>query len=151
MRVAVIRNKPQIFIALKQGPACSICAILLQPMSVSPFWRVLQAWEVNCQQSLSESAFLQLLCAAYKINLPHSMSGGMLTHLKSLKPVFEARSFQCLCFLLLWEGLGILPNLCRRAENEPSLSTPIPWDGYSGIILILSEIIAVYAFDLTHT
>lgn len=85
---------------------------------------------------------------AYKINLPHSVLGEMLTHLKSFEPGFQARSFQCLCFLLLWEGLGILPSLCTRAEDEPSLSTPVPWDGYSGIVLILSEIFTVYAFHL---
>lgn len=60
-----MRNEPQTFVVLKQGPACSICAILLQPVSVSPFWRVLQAREVVCQQSHSETAFLQLLCAAW--------------------------------------------------------------------------------------
>lgn len=64
MKVAVMRNKPQTFVVLKQGSACSICAILLQPVSVSQLWRVLQALEVDCQQSHSETAFLQLLCAA---------------------------------------------------------------------------------------
>lgn len=81
-------------------------------------------------------------------NLPQSKLGEMLTHLKSPEPAFDARPFQRSCFLLLWEGLGILPSLCTRAEDEPSVSTSVPWDGYSGIVLILSEIFTVYVFDL---
>lgn len=86
---------------------------------------------------------------ACKINLPYSVSDEMLTHPKSLGPAFESGSFQSSCFPLLWEGLE-LTSLCTRAEDELSLSTPIPWDPYSGIVLILSELFTVYTFGLTQ-
>lgn len=99
-------------------------------------------------QNCISSVVLCCLMFADKRNLLQSMLDEMLTHLKSPEPAFDTRPFQCSCFLLLWEGLGILPSLCTRAEDEPSLSTSIPWDGYSGIVLILSETFTVYAFDL---
>lgn len=153
MRVAVLRNEPQTFVVFKWEPACSIGAILLQPVSVflttleGPAGSGGRLSAVTFGSCISSVALCQLLFA-YKINLPHSMLGEMLTHLKSLEPAFDTRSFQCSCFLLLWEGLGVLPSLYTRPEDEPFLSTPIPCDSYSGIVLILSEIFTVYDFDL---
>lgn len=134
------RSQP---VHLCHSAAASICFTTLEDPAGSGS-RLSGVIFQNCISSVA----LCCLMLAYKINLSHLMSGEMLTHLKSSESSFDARSFQCSCFLLLWEGLGALPSLCTTAKDEPSLSTPIPWDGYSGIVLILSEIFTVYAFDL---
>lgn len=87
---------------------------------------------------------------AYKIHLPYSVSDEMLTHLKSLGPAFDSRSFQSSCFPLPWGGLGIVTSLCTRAEDELSLSAPVPWCAYSGVVVIMSKMFALYTSGLTQ-
>lgn len=65
MRVAVIRNKPQTFVCVEAGDSLwHLCHSAAASVTVSPLWGVLQAPEVDCQQSHSETAFLQLFRAA---------------------------------------------------------------------------------------
>lgn len=153
MRVAVRRNNPQTFVVLKQEPACGICAIQLQgglcfTTLESPAGSGGQLFAIifwNC--NFFSGFVLCDVCLQKKspiLDVGWNVDSSEITRASIWLQVFPVLMFS--------SALGRIRDtskpLYKNWRWAPSLSTPIPWDGYSGIVLILSEIFTVYAFDL---